>query len=258
MESGTQEGTIYRAPTRKLRGGRGQELVELRNVGAHLVLPVGPIVAALRTPVVHRVADVFAVEDFGESIGGAAMLPLAGAGNEMDIAGGELFVIPGVGEVGEVVDGIVEIKIVVVEAVHEGAEIVNTRHGEAAFENVGMTEEGVGGVIGAEGSAHSGDGDAGLAVIVDEGDDFLSEVGIEDGLYIAAMKRMRAFVVKAETVDGVDGVELDAASVDEFGKGADHGLAFEFPLVTSAGGKTENGRAPVAVGNDAKIEAEAR
>jgi IMP cyclohydrolase len=212
-------------------------------------------VAALVAPVVDGVADVFAAEDFGEAIGGAAVFPLAGTGDEVDVASGKLLVEPGIGEVGEVVDGIVEIEIVVVHAIHKRAEIVNAGHGETALEDVRMAEEGVGGVISAKGCAHGGDGNARLAMIVDEGDDFLGEVGIEDGLDVAAMKGMGTLIVEAKTVDGVNAVELDAASVNEFGEGADHALAFEFPLVTGAGWETENGRSPVAIGNDAEIKA---
>lgn len=211
---------------------------------------------AVGTPVVYGVADVFTVEDFGEAIGRAAVLPLAGAGDEVDVAGGKLLVKPGIGEVGEVVDGIVEIKIVVVHAVHERAKIVDAGHGEAALEHIGMPEEGVGGVISAKGCSHGGDGDAAAAVVVDEGDDFLGEVGVEDGLHVAAMKGMRGLVVEAESIDGIDGVELDAAGIDEFSERADHALAFEFPLVSGAGGKAKDGRAPVAIGDDTKIEAE--
>ena len=230
------------------------QLIELGEVGAHFVFPVGPVVASLGTPIIYGVANVFAIQDFGESVRGTAVFPLAGTGDEVDVAGGELIVEPGIGEIGEVVDGIVEVEIVVVHAIHEGAEIVDAGHGEAAFENVGMAEERVGGVIGTEGCAHGGNGNAGLAMVVNEGDNFLGEVGIEDGLDVAAMEGVRAFVVEAEAVDGIDGVELDAAGIDEFGNGTDHGLAFEFPLVTSAGGKAEDGRAPVAVGDYAQIE----
>ena len=213
--------------------------------------------AAVGTPVINGVGNIFVGENFGESIGGAAMFPRAGAGDEVDVAGADVIVEPGIGNVGEVIDGIVEIEIVVVEAVHEIAEVVDAGHGEAAFENVGMFKERVGGVIGAEGSAHGGNGDAGLAVVPDEGDDFFAEVGIEDGLDVAAVEGMRGFVVEAEAVDGVNAEEFDTAGVDEFGEGADHGLVFEFPFVTGAGGKADERLAVVAVDEDAKFEAEA-
>src|SRR5205807_10452836 len=48
---------------------------------------------------------------------------------------------PRVAHVCEVIDGIVEIKVVVVHAVHEIAQIVDAGHGEAALDDVGMFEE---------------------------------------------------------------------------------------------------------------------
>src|SRR6266581_9774555 len=49
------------APTAK----RSQQfLEELRDVFPHLVLPVGPVVAALRAPVVQRMTDALAGENF--------------------------------------------------------------------------------------------------------------------------------------------------------------------------------------------------
>jgi hypothetical protein len=115
----------------------------------------------------------------------------------------------------------------------------------------------VGGVIRAERSAHGGNGDLRLAMIPDEGNDLFAEVGIENGLDIAAVKRVSAFVVEAEAIDGVDGIELDAAGVDEIGEGANHALALEFEFIAGTGGKTEERRAPMSIGNDAKVQAEA-
>src|SRR5208283_4081872 len=145
-----------------------------------------------------------------------------------------------------------------VHPVHEISQVVNPGHGKATLEDVGMFEQGIGGVIRAEGSAHGGNGDARLAVIPDERNDLFPKVGIENGLDIAAVKRVSVLVVKAEAIDGVDGIELDAAGIDEIGESADHALAFEFPFVASTGGKTEERRAPMAVGDNAEIETEAR
>src|ERR1700738_4949101 len=89
------------------------------DVFAHLVLPIRPVVAAFGAPVVQRMANAFGGEDFGEAVGGAGIFPLAGAGGDVNIAGGELAEEPGIAQVSEVVDGIVEIKIVVVHPVHE-------------------------------------------------------------------------------------------------------------------------------------------
>jgi hypothetical protein len=232
--------------------------VEAGDVFAHFVFPVGPIVAALRAPIIDRVADAFSGEDFGESVGWAAVLPLAGAGDQANVATGQLIVKPGIGKIGEIVDGIVEIEIFVVEAVHEITEIVDAGHGEAALENIRVAEQRIGSVVGAEGSTHGGDSNARLAIVKDKRDDFLREISIEDRLNVATVEGMRAFVVEAEAVDGIDCVELDATSVDEFGERADHALSFEFPLVTGAGRKTEDGGAVVPIDDDAEIESEAR
>jgi hypothetical protein len=176
----------------------------------------------------------------------------------VNIAGSELIVNPGIGKIGQVIDGIIEIKIVVVHAVHEFTQIIDPGHGEAAFENVGMLEERICSMIGAKGSAHGSDGHLGLAMIPDERNDFFAQIGIENGLHIAAMERMRCFVVKTEAIDGIDGIKFDAAGVDEFGERADHALAFQFKFVAGAGGKTNDGRAVMAIGNDAEFEAETR
>src|SRR5882762_3504374 len=48
----------------KRRNNDKQFLEELRDVFPHLVFPVRPIVAALGAPVVQRVADAFAGENF--------------------------------------------------------------------------------------------------------------------------------------------------------------------------------------------------
>ncbi len=135
-------------------------LEQAGDVFAHLVLPVGPVVAALGAPIVERVADAFAGEDFGEAVGGAAVLPRACAGGDVDVAGGELSEEPRIAEVREIVHGIVEIEIVVVHAVHEVADVVDAGHREAALDHVGMLEERVGGVIRAERGSHGGNGDA--------------------------------------------------------------------------------------------------
>ncbi len=95
-----------------------------------------------------------------------------------------------------------------------------------------------------------------LAIVPDERNDFFPQVGIKDGLHVTAVKRMRAFVIKAEAVDGIDAEEFYLAAFDEIGECADHALAFEFRLVTRAGGKTENRLSPVAVDDDTQVHAE--
>jgi hypothetical protein len=61
---------------------------------------------------------------------------------------------------------------------------------------------------------------------------------------------VRAFVVEAKAVDGVDTEELDFAGVNEIGEGGDHSLPFQLPFVTCAGGKTDDGRTPMAINDD--------
>jgi hypothetical protein len=94
-------------------------------------------------------------------------------------------------------------------------------------------------------------------MIPNEGNDLFAEVGIENGLDVAAVKGMSTFVVEAETVDGVDGVKLDAAGVNEIGECADHALALKFEFITRTGGKAEEWGAPMPISNDAKVQAEA-
>src|SRR5579859_8076668 len=98
------------------------------------MLPVWPVVAAHGAPIIERVANVLVGEDAGEMISGPGVFPLAGAGAQMNVAGSELAVDPRIGKIGNVVDGIIEIKIVVVQAVHKIAQIVNAGHREASFD----------------------------------------------------------------------------------------------------------------------------
>src|SRR5882672_286754 len=71
------------------------------------------------------------------------------------------------------------------------------------------------------------------------------------------MKGMRGLVVKALPIDGIDAIKFDAAGIDEIGERADQSLAFEFPFIAGAGGKTNNGRAPMAVNDDAEFPSDA-
>src|SRR5215813_3377545 len=158
----------------------------------------------------------------------------------MNIAGRKLVVDPRIGEVLDVIGGIIEIKIVVVHAVHEIAEVVDAGHGEAALDDVRMLEKRIGSMIRAEGRAHGRNRNLRLAIVPDEWDHFFAQIGIENGLNVTAVEGMRAFVVKAVTVDGINGIELDAAGIDKIGERADHSLPFKFPFVASAGGETED------------------
>ena len=232
-------------------------LIEMGNVFAHLVLPVWPIVSAFRAPIVEGMANSLVGENSGEMVSRAGIFPGASARGEMNIAGSELVVNPGVGKILDVIGWIVEIEIVVVHAVHEVAQVINTGHGEAALDDVRMFEKRIRGVICTERCAHRGDGNLRLAIAPDERNHLFAQIGIENGLNVAAMEGMRALVVKAVAVDGIDGIELDAARVNKIGERADHSLAFEFPFVAGTGGKTENRRTPMAVHDDAEFDSKA-
>ena len=72
-------------------------------------------------------------------------------------------------------------------------------------------------MIRAERHAHGGNGNVRLATAPDERHNFFAEVGIENGLHVAAMKGMRGLVVEREAVDGIDAEEFYFAGVDEIG-----------------------------------------
>src|SRR3954470_22197361 len=114
------------------------------DVFPHLVMPVGPFVPAFRAPVIEVVSYAAALEHLGHSVSGAGDLPWAAASGEVDVAGRKLLEEPGIILVGHVVDGIIEVEVVVVHSVHGIAQIVNARERVAALYTVGMLEEGVG------------------------------------------------------------------------------------------------------------------
>src|SRR6266850_929460 len=114
-------------------------------------------------------------------------------------------------------------------------------------------------MVRAEGSAHRGDGDAGrLAVVPDKGNDFFTQIGVENGLDVAAMKRMRALIIETEAIDGVNGEEFHSSGVNEIRQCADHALAFELHLVAGTGGKAQQRRTVMAIDDHAELDAEPR
>src|SRR6266704_1646625 len=114
---------------------------KLGHILPHLVPPVRPVVTALGTPVVERMAYALAGKNFGEAVRGAAVLPGARAGGDVDIARGNLLLKPQIAHIREVIDRIVEIKIVVEHPVHEISQVVHAGHGETPLDHVGMFEE---------------------------------------------------------------------------------------------------------------------
>src|SRR4051794_34335926 len=85
-----------------------------------------------------------------------------------------------------------------------------------------MLEESVSGVIGAERRAVGGDRDArGLALGINEGEDFAGYIVIVLRLHPAAMVRVGAFVRERIALDAVDGEESDPPFLNVRAKGAD-------------------------------------
>ena len=88
-------------------------------------MPVGPVVAAFRTPVVQVMSDASVPQYLRHSIGGPAVLPWTGAGHEADVATGVLVEKPRIMLVGHVVDRVIEVEVVVVPSVHGIAHVVD-------------------------------------------------------------------------------------------------------------------------------------
>lgn len=113
-------------------------------------MPVGPFVSALRAPVVEMMSNSAAREHGGHLVGRAGHFPRATAGREVDVATCQLLEKPRVVLVGHIIHGVIEVEIVVIHPVHGIAQIVNAGERVAALHPVGVLEEGVGGVVGAE------------------------------------------------------------------------------------------------------------
>src|SRR5258708_35233583 len=112
---------------------------------------------ALRAPIIKRMANPFAGENFREAVGWSAVFPRTSTGRNVNVATGNLFVEPGVTCIRKIVDGIVEVEIIVVHAVNEVPQVVYAGHGEAAFDDVGMLEETDRGLVGAKPTPHGAD-----------------------------------------------------------------------------------------------------
>src|SRR2546429_1021016 len=120
-----------------------------------------------------------------------------------------------------------------------------------------MLEQAVRGVVRAKRSAHGRDRNAlRLAIIPNEGHDFFAQVRIENRLDVAAMKGVCSLVVKTMPIDRIHAEKFYSSRIDKVRERADHALAFEFPLVASAGRKTKKRRAPMPVDDDAQLHAE--
>src|ERR1700694_1128868 len=70
------------------------------------------------------------------------------------------------------------------------------------------------------------------------------------------MKRVRALVVKAVTIDRIHGENFDSSGFDEIRERADHALALELPLIAGAGREAQERRAPMTEDGDTQLHAE--
>src|SRR5688572_32179069 len=98
-------------------------LVMLAHVLPHLVMPIGPLVSAFRTPIVEMMSNPPAREHGGHLVGRAGHFPRATASREVDVTTPILLEMPRVVLVGHVVDRVIEIEIVVIHPVHRIAQI---------------------------------------------------------------------------------------------------------------------------------------
>ena len=98
----------------------------------------------------------------------------------------------------------------------------------------------------AERGAHHGDRRQALAVMVDERDDFLPDVGVVAAQHPAAVEGVRLLVEQPFGGHRADAEHLHPALLDERRQGADHALAFVLPLVAQAGREEQDRGAEMA------------
>ena len=123
---------------------------------------------------------------------------------------------------------------------------------------IGVLEESVGRVIGAERCAERGDADARrLALGVDEWKNFVCHIGIVLSLHPTPMEGMRSLVLERIAVNAVDAEDPDAPFFQVRAERAYHALAFHLPFVTTARWEGEDGRTVISVDGDTHVPIEA-
>ena len=200
------------------------------------MLPVRPVVSAKGSPIVEMMANPAAREDARQPVCLAAVLERAGSGGDVNVARRQMAEQPRIRDVGHVVDRVVEVEVVVVGAVHEAFHVVDAGKRVAAFDHVRVLEQGVGRVVRAERRPHRPDRRVCRpAMVTNERNDLVPDIGIVLPLHPAAMERVRALVRERVAVIDVDRERLDAPGVQMLGDGADQALALVFPFVSAAG-----------------------
>jgi hypothetical protein len=214
-------------------------------------------VTALGAPVVQMMSNAAIPEDLRHSVGRPAVLPWATAGHEADVATRVLMEKPGVTLVSHIVDRVIEVEVVVIHAVHGVPHVVDARERVAALHVVGMLEEGVGRVIGAERCAERGNRDARrLALGVDERENLVRHIGVVLRLHPAPVEGVRSLILERIAVHAVDAEDSDSPLFEVGAEGTDHALTFLFPLVPAARREREDGRAVISVNSDAHVPIE--
>ena len=213
----------------------------------------------MRAPVVEMMRDAAARENPRQPVGLGRVLPRPGAGRQMDVAAGQVMERPAVGQVGGVVDGVVEVEVVVVVAEHEALHVVDAREREAALDHVGMLQQRVRRMIAAERRPHRPHPDA---VIAGSGCARTASPRARyiDRYWACIQLRWRGcarslpnesllLVLTQKTL-------TRPASIGP-GDRVDHALALVLPFVAAGRRKGDHGRAVVAEDDDAHLASEA-
>src|SRR6266481_8633638 len=156
-----------------------------------------------------------------------------------------------------IVDWVIEVEVVVVHPVHGIPHVVDARERVAALHVVGMLEESVGRMIGAERCAQCGNPDARrLALGVNERKNFVRHIGVVLRLHPAPVEGVRSLVLERIAVHAVYAEDSDAPLLQVGAEGANHALAFHLPFVAAALREGEDGPAVVAINCDAHVAIE--
>jgi hypothetical protein len=193
--------------------------------------PDGPVMGAVRADV-EPVVDIFFVEFIAESfVISAAAVFVGCTEDDAHVPDG------GILGAGDVVDGVIEVDIVVIVSVGEGADVENAAHGEAVSDELWVTECEVDGVVSAEAAA--GDGDAGVAgLVAGSSDDLFEYESVIEALVDGAFGGRDTAIVPAVGVHAVGAVDPDLAVIEEPSCGVDETLIFCL-VVGALGGREE-------------------
>src|SRR5579859_2278732 len=146
----------------------------------------------------------------------------------------------GIGGAGDEIDGVVEIDVVIIITVCEGADIKDTAHGKTIADEAGMAEGEIRGVIPAE--AATGYGYAAVTRLMDGAWEYFFEdqpviVGVPPGSF----GRGHRFIIPAFRVEAIRAVDLYLAVLEEPAGGPDEALVFILVVGSTGGGEEDDG-----------------